>query len=195
MRLKKKSTLLALVLAVILAAAASYYYFAVYNSQHDVFAGISEYKGYTTAQGLYAGADLVVIGSPIKAYKDRKTHISMASTGFIIAFATFTEIKVEKVLRGPEADAVDLTVIEPVLITQTLKGKERMGLEGYTEMKKGSKYLIFLGKNSNGQYSVINMHAGKYNIDGTDPEDMRMSDHLKQRIYRDIKERYLKDVE
>ncbi|KOP68944.1 hypothetical protein AMS62_04235 [Bacillus sp. FJAT-18019] len=162
--------MISLVLALILAACC-FYYFAIYNSVRDVYVS-SDYVGYSTGNGLFNNAELVVIGSPTKDFEDREVHLTELPKGFVADIATFTEINVEKVLKGPEEDAVSLTVIEPIGVYQTFKGKKRIAYEGYTEMKKDNKYLIFLKKNSYGQYSVINMQAGKFNLDGTDPEDL-----------------------
>lgn len=184
MLLKKKSTFIALILALILAAT-GYYYFAIYNSVHDINIA-SSYKGFSSAQSLFSGADMVVIGSPIKKFEDRELHLTKLSTGHIADIATFTEVNVEKVLKGLEEDAVDLTVIEPVGVYQTFKGKVRIAHDGYTAMKKGSQYVIFLGKNTFGQYSVINMQAGKFNLDRTDPDDASVENFNKQRIFMEL---------
>ncbi|RJE87555.1 hypothetical protein D3P07_14625 [Paenibacillus sp. 1011MAR3C5] len=181
MLLKKKSTLISLGLVLILAAVA-YYYFTIYHSVRDISTAAS-YKGYPTAKALFSGADLVVIGSPIKGFEDREVLMKETSTGVIMYILTSTEIKVEKVLKGPKEDAVDLKVIEPIGQRQTIRGKERIAIEGYTAMKKGSQYLIFLGKNTFGQYGVINMQAGKFNLDGTDPADLSGENHIINKEY------------
>ncbi|MFF2886481.1 hypothetical protein [Paenibacillus sp. NPDC057967] len=185
MLIKKKRTLFSLALVLILAAAA-YYYFAIYHSVRDISLAGS-YEWHPTSQALFSGADLVVVGSPIKDFEDREVLSKETSTGILMYIATSTEIKVEKVLKGPKEDAVDLNVIEPVGLKQTFKGKERITIEGYTAMKRGSQYLIFLSKNTFGQYGVINMQAGKFNLDGTDPNELSGEEsHNKQRIFTEI---------
>ncbi|GKU78217.1 hypothetical protein [Paenibacillus sp. L3-i20] len=193
MSLKKKSTIISLVLAALILAAASYYYFAIYNSVHAVSVAAS-YKGYPTAQALFSDAELVVIGSPIKDFEDREVLLKEHSNGVLVYIVTSTEIKVEKVLKGPEGDVINLKVIEPIGERQTLKGKERIAIEGYTAMKKGSKYLIFLSKNTFGQYSVINMQAGKFNIDNTDPDDPSGITSIKQRIFTELKTKFPEEL-
>jgi len=183
---QKSSMIISLMLTLILAAAA-YYYFAIYNSVRDISLPAT-YKGFSTAQALFSGADLVVIGSPIKDFEDREVILKEHSRGIIEYIVTSTEIDVEKVLKGPEEDAANLKVIEPIGFRQTYRGKERIASEGYTAMKKGSQYIIFLGKNTFGQYSVINMQAGKFNLDGTDPEDLSGEKSFnKQRIFTELK--------
>lgn len=167
---KKKSNIISFVLTLIIAAGA-YYYFTIYNSVRDISLPAT-YKGFPTAQALFSGADLVVIGSPIKDFEDREVLLKEHPGGIIEYIATSTEINVEKVLKGPEEDAVNLKVIEPIGLRQTYTGKERIASDRYTEMKKDSRYVIFLGKNTFGQYGVINMQAGKFNLDGTDPDDL-----------------------
>jgi len=185
MLLKKRSTIISLILAVIFAASC-YYYLAIYNSVRDLYVS-SDYIGYPTGKALFSNAELVVVGSPLKEFEDRELHLSRFSNGAIEDIATFTEIDVEQVIKGPEGDATNLKVYEPIGVYQTFKGKERIAYEGYTAMKKGSKYLIFLSKNTYGQYSIINMQSGKFNLDGTDHEDMAEDSHIKQRIFAELK--------
>ncbi|WP_054404076.1 hypothetical protein [Paenibacillus solani] len=183
--IKKKSLILSLLLAIILAAAC-YYYFAIYNSVRDIRT-YPDYKGYSTGPALFSGAELVVIGSPVKDFEDREMTIRTVENGVIMDFYTLTEIEVERVLKGPEEDASNLKVIEPIVLRQTLSGKEKLTMAGYTEMKSGSRYMIFMAKNTYGQYSVINMQAGKFNMDGTDPEDAYNESVSKQRIFSELK--------
>lgn len=183
--LKRKGIILSLALALILAAAC-YYYFVIYNSVRDIRIQ-ADYKGYSTGPALFSGAELVVIGSPVKDFEDREMVIRAAENGVILDFYTLTEIEVERVLKGPEEDASNLKVIEPILLRQTLSGKEKLNMAGYTEMKNGSRYMIFMVKNTYGQYSVINMQAGKFNMDGTDSDDAYTEGVSKQRIFSELK--------
>ncbi|KOR82480.1 hypothetical protein AM231_19390 [Paenibacillus solani] len=117
------------------------------------------------------------------------------SRGIIEYIVTSTEINVEQVLKGPKEDAVNLKVIEPIGLRQTYTGKERIASEGYTAMKKGSEYVIFLGKNTFGQYSVINMQAGKFNLDGTDPDDLSGEESFnKQEIFTELKTNFSQEL-
>lgn len=166
--------------------AACYYYFAIYNSVRDIRIQ-ADYKGYSTGPALFSGAELVVIGSPMKDFEDREMMIKTVGNGAIIDYYTLTEIEVERVLKGPEEDASNLKVIEPIVLRQTLTGKEKLKMAGYTEMKSGSSYMIFMGKNTYGQYSVINMQAGKFNLDGTDLEDAYNEGVSKQKIFSELK--------
>lgn len=193
MLLKKKSAIISIATAIILATAACYYYFAIYNSVNAVSIH-SQYLGYSTGKQLFAGAHMVVIGQPFKDFEDRELHLTRFATGAIEDFGTFTEIHVEKVLKGPKEDATNLTVFEPVAEYQTYKGKVRLASEGYTPMKKDSRYLIFLKKNRTGQYYVINMQSGKFNLDGTDPEDNIDEGNYKQNIIEELNTNLAKEL-
>jgi hypothetical protein len=89
-------------------------------------------------------------------------------------------------------------VIEPVgIVGEGVKGggkKIKINIEGYQEMKKGKKYLLFLKSNSHGGFSVLNMNSGKFNLDGTDPEDLgqRAAKDEKLKLKQDVFKKYEK---
>lgn len=141
MGLKRKSTIIFIALSFILAAAC-YYYFGIYHFVRDVHVA-SDYIGLPTAESLFTHAELIVIGSPTKDFEEREVHVSKFSNEVIQDIYTLTDIRVETVIKGPEADAANLKVVEPIGVYQTFGGKKRVAYEGYTEMKKGSQYLIF----------------------------------------------------
>ena len=186
MLLRRKRTVILIALAAIILIASCFYYFVIYHSVRTVSIQ-ADYKGYSTGEALFSGAELVVIGSPIKDFEDREMQVTtFSTTGAIEDFYTLTEIKVEKVLKGSVESPI-LKVIEPIALNQTLTGREKIAFEDYTEMKNGSQYLIFMRRNTKGQYSVINMQAGKFNLDQTDQSDFSKENKIKQKIFEEIK--------
>lgn len=169
--------------------AACYYYFAIYNSVREVNTH-ADYRGYSTGEELFSNAQLIVIGSPIKEFEEREMIIKTFENGTPMDFYTLTEIKVEKVIKGSEEDATNLKVIEPIVLKQTLSGKEKLSIEDYTEMKNGSSYMIFMKKNMYGHYGVMNLQSGKFNLDGTDPDDLSPDDPNKRRIFSELTKNY-----
>lgn len=147
----------------ILLAVFSLYYFLVYNSYKGVVDGYAEYISYEDANSLVDSAELVVIATPVKEFDDREHSVTKYGTGSIQDFYTKTELKVEKVLKG-EWDQNDLTVIEPVSYVQNIDGKRKITQEGYSEMLKDHSYIITLKKNYLGEYSVINMKNGVFDL-------------------------------
>lgn len=200
MLINKKKTVISLVLALVVAVTC-YYYFAIYNSL-NVVSFHADYKGYSTADELYDDAEMVVVGRPVEAFEDRESHVQRYASGAIGDLYTVTPINIERVLKGP-SEITNLKVIEPIALFQSLKGKEKISFADYTEMKKDKQYIMFLSKNTFGQYGIINMQAGKFNLDNTDLNDfysdvstesneIKENKIKKEQMFKDIKEKYLK---
>lgn len=127
------------------------------------------YVEYGTVDALDSDAELIVIGTPLKDFDDRQHIVTTFDDGNIQDFYTLTEIKINKVIKAPEAAtlAVDdsLTIIEPISYIENVEGKKKITYEDYTELKQNQKSIIFLKKNTQGQYSIINMDLGKFSLD------------------------------
>ncbi|AWB43693.1 hypothetical protein DCC85_05305 [Paenibacillus sp. CAA11] len=190
----KKVSIITFSLAAALVLAGCYYYFMIYNSVHEVSLH-ADYLQFSNADKMYQDADLVVIGRPTQSFENREQHVQHYSTGAVGDFYTFTNIDVEKTLKG--SVGTNINVIEPVAIDQTLQGKDKLTIEGYTEMKQGSQYLISLKKNTFGQYGVINMQSGKFNLDQTDPDDFPSNINLTKdkKEERDRKDQLFKEIQ
>lgn len=81
------------------------------------------------------------------------------------SFHTNTNIKIEKILKKPEgfpSDQNELTIIEPV----SLDGDVKYTADDYVELQKGDKSVLFLMKNSFGDYGLINDNLGKFSLEG-----------------------------
>lgn len=141
------------------------------------------YETYETVEELDNGADVILIGSPTKEFEEREHVIKFTEPNGLITnkhisdYYTLSEIKVKKILKEDSRLQTKLNgdllkVIEPLAIVDYGEEKVKLMREGYTEMKKNSRYIIFLKKNTNGDYSVINMSKGKFNLDDTDTEDI-----------------------
>ena len=58
-------------------------------------------------------------------------------------------------------------------------------------MKKDKKYIIFLKSNGLGGFSVINMNEGKFNLDGTDPDDLgKEHTEKKEKLKKEVLSKY-----
>ena len=179
----------------VVAALLVYYYLAIYNSYHFVEIYAS-YKSYQSVNEMYNDADLVVLAKPAKNFIDRDHHSNYynLSKTAIGGFYTNTEINIEKILKDPSEVPKTLTIIEPVTLIQGLNGKTELSYENYKPMKKNSPYVIFMRKNTFGNYSVINMQNGKFNMDKTDPGDdqtgNKQSDDQKLSWKNEIKNKF-----
>ena len=127
----------------------------------------AHYITYNSAEELDK-ADLILIGTPIADFLEREHQTSYYFDGSLEDFYTNTEIQVEKIIKSPndfELDNSDtFSVIEPVGLVE-MDGAKKVTIDGYREMKKGEKYIMFFNKNAYGKYSIINNDLGKFNLD------------------------------
>lgn len=162
------------------------------------------YFGYNTVDKLEENSELIVIGSPVKDFMSREHNLEYLelpkSSGKIVSnFSTTTEFEVEKIIKSSENFVLNesniIEIIEPVGLEKKTKVYNKLFLEDYRELKKGSRYIIFLKKNANGQYSVINMNKGKFNFDNSDPEDNGKdvktigNEQYREQVTQDIQEK------
>jgi hypothetical protein len=114
---------------------------------------------------LDAFAELIVIGYATEDFRDREHVITAFEDGAMQSFHTNTNIKIEKILKKPEdfpADQNELTIIEPV----SLEGDVKYTVDDYVELQKGDTSVLFLMKNSFGDYGLINDNLGKFSLEG-----------------------------
>ncbi|MGV2964907.1 hypothetical protein [Paenibacillus sp. AGC30] len=114
---------------------------------------------------LDAFAELIVIGYATEDFRDREHVITAFEDGTMQSFHTNTNIKIEKILKKPEdfpSDQNELTIIEPV----SLEGDVKYTVDDYVELQKGDQSVLFLMKNSFGNYGLINDNLGKFSLEG-----------------------------
>ncbi|MEJ8305734.1 hypothetical protein [Saccharibacillus sacchari] len=113
--------------------------------------------------------ELVVVGYATEDFSDREHKIKAYGDGYLQDFSTRTNIKIDKILKKPAdfpEDQKELTIIEPV----SLQDEEKITAENYIELKKDEPSVIFLMKNSFGDYSLVNDNLGKIILTDEDPE-------------------------
>ncbi|MFL0372899.1 hypothetical protein [Paenibacillus amylolyticus] len=114
---------------------------------------------------LDAFAELIVIGYATEDFRDREHVITAFDDGTMQSFHTNTNIKIEKILKKPDdfpSDQNELTIIEPV----SLEGDVKYTANDYVELQKGDKSVLFLMKNTFGDYGLINDNLGKFSLEG-----------------------------
>ncbi|MEK3774331.1 hypothetical protein MHB85_07600 [Paenibacillus sp. FSL K6-4396] len=114
---------------------------------------------------LDASAELIVIGYATGDFRDREHIITAFDDGTMQSFHTNTNIKIEKILKKPDdfpSDQNELTIIEPV----SLEGDVKYTVDDYVELQKGDKSVLFLMKNTFGDYGLINDNLGKFSLEG-----------------------------
>ncbi len=127
----------------------------------------ANYVSYSDVEQLDQMSDLIVIGTPTKSFKERKHVSTYFDDGTLQDFYTLTELKIDRIIKGPDdfKHNKSLIIVEPIGSVEIDSKKTKITYEGYTELQAGQKSIIFLKKNSFGEYSVINMNLGKFNIE------------------------------
>ncbi|MBO9609665.1 MAG: hypothetical protein J7639_27160 [Paenibacillaceae bacterium] len=151
------------------------------------------YIKYQTLNDLENGAQLIILAEPLKSFNDRTHKTTYYADGAIQDFYTLTDVKIHKIYKKPNElnlDSKQLSIVEPVGIMKRNSGNFKLLSNHFVELNQGNKYILFLAKNSFGQYSIINSNEGKYNIDGKDQKDdgEHASDKLK--IKKDLLAKY-----
>ncbi|MFB7157313.1 hypothetical protein [Lysinibacillus sp. NPDC056232] len=156
----------------------------------------ARYVEYDTADKLHQDADIVLVASPIDDFANREHHSTEFEDGTLQDFYTLTNLNVERIIKQPEGINIgsQMQVIEPVsIITEADKQQTKVAADGYREMKQGKRYIVFLKNNGMGDYSVINMNNGKFNLDGGDAQDVPTDANekaFKERLKKDIQSNF-----
>ncbi len=110
-------------------------------------------------------AELIVIGHATEDFRDREHIITAFDDGTMQSFHTNTNIKIDKILKKPDdfpSDQNELTIIEPV----SLEGDVKYTVNDYMELQKGDRSVLFLMRNTFGDYGLINDNLGKFSLEG-----------------------------
>lgn len=189
--IKRKIVTFTLVGLVGLFSIGSYYYFKIYNSL-TVITLHGSYKTVNSFEELEKTADVIVIGTPVKG--EGITKHTNYQTGSLQDVYTLREFKVDQVIKKPSDLNISktMTVIEPNGTIQKLTGKYKVEIEGYKDLDQGSKYVLYLGKNINGDYSIKYNTNGSYKLDGNDlaPDTENQNLKIKNEVinkYRNLK--------
>jgi len=120
---------------------------------------------FSEVEKLDAFAELIVIGYATDGFADREHVITAFDDGTMQSFHTNTNIKIEQIVKKPEdfpSDQNELTIIEPV----SLDGDIKYTANDYVELQQGETSVIFLLRNSYGDYGLINDNLGKFSLEG-----------------------------
>ena len=112
--------------------------------------------------------ELIVVGYATEDFSDREHNVEVYADNYLQDFSTRTTIKIDKIIKKPTdfpEDQKELTIIEPV----SLYKEEKLTTGNYIELQKDEPSVIFLMKNSFGDYSVVNDNLGKIMLTGGEP--------------------------
>lgn len=166
----------------------------------------ANYIKHEEESSLFADADLVVIAKVDKDFNEREHVVTYFPSSYpeqqkeIEDYYTKTPITIKKVLKKPEGFTPDknstLTIIEPISLIDDVNGKRKITTEHYKEVEKSKRYVLYLKKNSYGEYSVINMNNGRFNIDVEEELKVKEIDEIEKHnnMKKEIMQKYEKDI-
>lgn len=161
---------------------------------------------------LYDAAELVVMAHTVKDFMDRNHVVKYVEQTeedkdlpvAIEDFYTETPVRIIKVLKQPSDSIIakndSINIIEPISLVEDDFGVRKLSTENYVELQKGKPYILYLKKNTYGQYSIINMNNGKFNLEGTDQivnlaehgHDLDKEEH--QEFKRAVEKKFEKEI-
>lgn len=161
------------------------------------------YIKFDEEEELFEEAELVVIAKPTNNFLNREHVIKymeiteeddplMPKT--IEDFYTKTPITLIEVLKKPDDETYntddEITVIEPIALLFNDTSLQKLSIENYVELEEGNEYIIYLKKNTYGEYGVINMNNGRFNL-SADEDIQNLNEHGHENdneIHQELKE-------
>ena len=178
LNIRKRSIAVIAVIAMI--AVIATWYLVRINVEPKIVSLDSNYIAYSNVDKLDNASEMIIIGEATKPFEDREHVIKQFDDGNIQDFYTLTDFKIHKIIKkSADAQVVEgdtLPIIEPISYTNGLEGKTIITSDGYKQIESGNKYIVFLGKNTEGQYGVINNELGKFDINNPEPSKQIQSE-------------------
>ncbi|KWX70642.1 hypothetical protein AML91_26680 [Paenibacillus jilunlii] len=126
----------------------------------------TQYESYATLSELSNYSDVIVIASPTDDFENRKHIATFYDTGDLQDYYTLNNLSIKKVLAGDSSNiGENLEVIESNSIVEFGARKIKMINDGYKETQKGQEYILFLKKDPQGQYQIVNRNEGTFTLD------------------------------
>ncbi|MCM3782578.1 hypothetical protein M3231_06310 [Neobacillus mesonae] len=136
-------------------------------------------------------ADLIIMGTPTENFKDRQHIMTFYKDGSMQDFYTLTELSIDAIFKKPDdfsKDQQTISIIEPV----SLDGETKYTDNSYVELQKGDQSVIFLMKNTFGDFGIINSNLGKYSLDNPELSISRMTEEANRQSDADQSDKYIK---
>ncbi|WP_052099023.1 hypothetical protein [Paenibacillus stellifer] len=145
-----------------------------------------------TVSELDKASELIIVGTATQSFDDREHIVTTFYDGSVQDFYTITDVLVDHVIKAPKDSVIlkgdVLSIIEPISYLVSGSDKKKITFEDYTELNQGDKSIIFLKKNTQGQYGVINMNLGKFSLNSSDKlkkdttEEQQSGENFKEQV-------------
>lgn len=112
--------------------------------------------------------DLIISGVAINDLMERKHMSTYYSDGALQDFYTQTKFQISNILKTPEDLSLQageiLEIIEPISIIEEDNGQVIVRSNEYLELQKNEETIIFLKKNTFGDFAIMNSNLGRYSL-------------------------------
>lgn len=119
----------------------------------------------------------------VKRIGNRTQSSSKGADGTVLATWQVTEVEVERVHKGEMKPGSILKVAEPGYFDEN---GDYVTYEGYKEMEDGHRYLLALLPGSEGQYAVIGLFQGKFDLDRAEAEIKTVSGEMNRKRFEEV---------
>ncbi|MED4581904.1 hypothetical protein P9578_03825 [Brevibacillus choshinensis] len=150
--------------------------------EKEVYIRDASYATFPDIKALENAADVI---AEVKFSGKRETKVWEFEEGDTYT-NSITNVEVKKVHKGEVSKGDEIEVYEPAYINEN----GFYSIEGYNLMDKKGKYLLYLRTKKDGNYSVLGLYQGKYDLN----ETSTLKELKKFRSYEDVQDReYLGD--
>ncbi|MED4749980.1 hypothetical protein [Brevibacillus choshinensis] len=150
--------------------------------EKEVYIRDASYATFPDIEALENAADVI---AEVKFSGKRETKVWEFEEGDTYT-NSITNVEVKKVHKGEVSKGDEIEVYEPAYINEN----GFYSIEGYNLMDKKGKYLLYLRTKKDGNYSVLGLYQGKYDLN----ETSTLKELKKFRSYEDVQDReYLGD--
>ena len=120
---------------------------------------------YNDANQLTDYADLIILGQTEKDFSEFSPTFIYTPEGRYQDFYTVTDVKVVKTIKGDYNNNYIPIIQGAALVNSPFKKQNDLLInEGYSVLEKGKPYLLFLKKTDDGNYSIVSVNQGKFNM-------------------------------
>ncbi len=163
----------------------------------------STYIKYESLDELEKCAELILIGNTKTELMKREHITTFMSNGAIADFYTLVDFNIKEVVKKPSDFSMNsskmIKIIEPAgfIKGEKVKGEEHnvntiIKDETYEPLEKNVDYIVFLKKNDKGQYGIINMYRGKFELNKNINPKFNSNGEELDKSYKKMKEEVLK---
>ncbi|WP_409250591.1 hypothetical protein V1502_10440 [Bacillus sp. SCS-153A] len=121
-----------------------------------VSSGSADYPIFDSLEELEADSDLIIKG---QLHGDPQIKDEYQS-GVHIDSVRKSEVVIREVYKGQREEEEIITVYEPGFV----QDNTLITIEGYVPMNSSGNYILFLRENPNGEYVVMGVDQGKYDL-------------------------------